>query len=229
MRVCGGITNPRSSNGTIASWAPSTPPRRVRLRRTFQGSRSPACLPSRAWADRSAGRSVRTETTFEPRIGAAWRVRDRWVLQGGYGLYYLGQNERGAALGFSQRSDAVVSTDGNFRPAVDLANPFANLPNGRLLEPVGASLGASSFLGQSIPVNYFDRPLPYSHQFSFDIQRELPGNLLAEVGYVANITRALPVNTNANVIPANLLGRRTSAGSSTPRGTTSVFPTPCRV
>lgn len=149
---------------------------------------------------------------FQPRIGAAWRVRDRWVVRGGYGLYYLGQNERGAALGFSQRSDAVVSTDGNFRPAVDITNPFANLPNARLLEPVGASLGTSSFLGQSIPVNYFDRPLPYSHQFSFDIQRELPGNLLAEVGYVGNITRGLPVNSNANVLPANVLGRRTAAG-----------------
>ncbi|HYO82726.1 MAG TPA: TonB-dependent receptor, partial [Bryobacteraceae bacterium] len=149
---------------------------------------------------------------FQPRIGAAWRVREGWVLRGGYGLYYLGQNERGAALGFSQRSDAVVSTDGSLRPAVDLTNPFANLPNGRLLDPVGVSLGAASFLGQGIPVNYFDRPLPSSHQFSFDIQRELPGNLLAEVGYVGNITRGLPLTTNVNVLPADQLGRRTSAG-----------------
>jgi hypothetical protein len=25
----------------------------------------------------------------QPRIGAAWRVRDRWVVRGGYGIYYL--------------------------------------------------------------------------------------------------------------------------------------------
>jgi hypothetical protein len=62
-------------------------------------------------------------------------------------------------------------------------------------------------------VNYFNRPLPFSHQFSFDIQRELPGNLLAEIGYVGNITRRLPVGgVNLNAVPSNLLGRRTAAG-----------------
>jgi hypothetical protein len=150
---------------------------------------------------------------FQPRIGAAWRVREGWVLRGGYGLYYLGQNERGAPLGFSQRTDAIVSTDGGLRPAVNLVNPFSNLPNGQLLQPVGSSLGSSSFLGQAIPVNYFDRPLPHSHQFSFDIQRELPGNMLAEVGYVANISRGLPIGTNLNYIAADQLGRRTAAGA----------------
>ena len=150
---------------------------------------------------------------FQPRFGAAWRVSERWLVRGGYGLYYLGQNERGAPLGFSQRTNAVVSTDGNLRPAVNLTNPFANQPGGRLLEPVGASMGPSSFLGQSFAVNYFNRPLPYSHQFSFDVQRELPGNLLAEIGYVGNMTRRLPVNAgNVNVLPASQLGRRTAAG-----------------
>jgi len=150
---------------------------------------------------------------IQPRVGAAWRIADGWVIRGGYGLYYLGQNERGSALGFSQRTNAVVSTDGNLRPAVDITNPFANQPNGRLLDPVGSSLGAASFLGQTVPVNYFDRPLPYSHQFSFDVQRELPGNMLAEIGYVGNITRRLPVNdVRLNVLPADLLGRRNAEG-----------------
>jgi hypothetical protein len=150
---------------------------------------------------------------FQPRFGAAWRVTERWLLRGGYGLYYLGQYERGEPLGFSQRTNAIISTDGNLRPAVDLSNPFRNLPGGRLLEAPGASLGASSFLGQNVPVNYFDRPLPYSHQFSFDIQRELPGNMLAEIGYVGNISRRLPVsNVALNVLPADQLGRRTPQG-----------------
>src|SRR5690606_33141527 len=91
--------------------------------------------------------------------------------------------------------------------------PFRNLPGGRLLDAPGAALGASSFLGQNVPINYYDRPLPYSHQFSVDIQRELPGNMLAEVGYVGNISRRLPVsNVNFNVLPVDQLGRRTPAG-----------------
>ncbi|MGH9628866.1 MAG: TonB-dependent receptor domain-containing protein, partial [Bryobacteraceae bacterium] len=150
---------------------------------------------------------------FQPRIGVAYRLGEKWVMRGGYGKYFLGQNEHGAALGFSQRTNAIVSTDGNLTPAVNLTNAFANQPGQQLLPPVGASNGAASFLGQGISVNYFDRPLPYSHQFSFDIERELPGNLLAEVGYVGNITRRLPIsNVNVNSLPASELGRRNASG-----------------
>lgn len=152
------------------------------------------------------------KNNWQPRIGVAYRLADKWVLRGGYGLYYLGQNEKGAASGFSQRSSAVVSTDGNLTPAVNLTNAFANLNGGTLLSPVGNSKGASSFLGESIGVNYFNRPLPYSHQFSFDIQRELPGNMLAEIGYVGNISKRLPVNNAVNAVPEQYLNRRTSAG-----------------
>jgi len=150
---------------------------------------------------------------FQPRIGAAYRLSSKLVIRGGYGLFYLGQNENGSNQGFSQRTNAVVSTDGNLTPAVNLTNPFANLPGGRLLAAVGNSLGAASFLGESLGVNFLDRPLPYSHQYSFDIQRELPGDLLLDVGYVGNTLRRMPVSTAVNVIPAHELGRRTPAGA----------------
>ena len=53
--------------------------------------------------------------------------------------------------------------------------------------------------------------------FSFDIQRELPGNMLAEIGYAGNLTRRLPISgtpgNNLNVLPASALGRRTASGA----------------
>jgi hypothetical protein len=149
---------------------------------------------------------------FQPRVGAAYQLTSKWILRGGYGLYYLGQNEQGSLLGFSQRTP-LISTVDNLTPVVTLSNPFANYPNGQLLDAVGNSRGAASFLGQSIPANYVDRPLPYSHQYSFDIQRELPFGLLAEGAYVGNTTRRLPLNLSANFIPASELGRRTPAGA----------------
>ncbi|HSB16935.1 MAG TPA: TonB-dependent receptor [Bryobacteraceae bacterium] len=152
------------------------------------------------------------KNNFQPRIGASYRIREKWVIRGGYGLYYLGQGEAGSVQGFSRRTTAVVSTDGNLTPAVKMTNPFALQPGGKLLDPIGSSLGEASFLGEGVTANYLDRVLPYSHQYSFDIQRELPGNLLVEAGYSGNITRKLPLNVGLNYVPANELGRRTADG-----------------
>ena len=167
------------------------------------------------------------KNNFQPRIGVAYRMFNKTVLRGGYGLYYLGQNERGSALGFSQRTNLVASLDGNLTPAISITNPFANQPNGRLLQPVGNSLGAASFLGQAIQVNYLDRELPYSHQYSFDIQQELPGDLLFEIGYTGNQTRNIPVTVgNINALPASELGRRTATGAIDTAYYTGLVPNP---
>jgi len=149
---------------------------------------------------------------FQPRLGAAYRIGQKWVVRGGYGLYYLGQNEPGAASGFSRRTNFVTSLDNNLTPAVTVENPVTTLPGGLLLNPIGASQGLASFLGEGLGVNYLNRPLPYSHQYSFDIERELPGNMLVEVAYVGNLTRKLPLGVNVNALPASELGRRTAAG-----------------
>jgi hypothetical protein len=154
------------------------------------------------------------KNNFAPRVGVAYRWRDKWVIRGGYGLYYLGQNAMGSNQGYSQRTNAVVSTDGGLTPAVNLTNAFALQPGGQLLAAVGNSQGAASFLGQSVTVNWLNRPMPYSHQYSFDIQRELPGNILVEAGYIGNQTRKLPLNNlNANYVPVTELNRRTAAGA----------------
>ena len=154
---------------------------------------------------------------FGPRVGVAYRLRDKWVVRGGYGLYYLGQNATGSNQGFSQRTNAIVSLDG-LTPAVNLANAFAVQPGGQLLAAVGSSQGVASFLGQSLTVNWLDRPLPYSHQYSFDIQRELPGRILVETGYVGNQTRKLPASANANYVPVSELNRAGQSISITPNG-----------
>lgn len=150
---------------------------------------------------------------WQPRIGAAYRIREKWVVRGGYGLYYIGDDQLGSSNGFSRQTNAIVTQDGlTPYPNMRTANPFVALPGGRLLNPVGTSLGAASFLGEGVVAWNRTRGLPYTHQFSFDIQRELPGGLLVELGYGGNLTRNLPVNTALNYIPAQELGRRTAAG-----------------
>ncbi|MGH9671548.1 MAG: TonB-dependent receptor domain-containing protein, partial [Bryobacteraceae bacterium] len=154
------------------------------------------------------------KNNWQPRIGAAYRLGDQWVVRGGYGLYYLGQDEAGSTNGFSRQTNATVSTNG-LTPIVGMttANPYVSLPGGRLLEPIGTSEGAASFLGEGVTANYIARTLPYSHQYSFDIQRQLPGDMLFEIGYVGNQTRGLPLTFNLNYVPVSELGRRLPNGT----------------
>ena len=158
------------------------------------------------------GSFTQDRNNFAPRFGAAYRLRDKWVLRGGYGLYYLGQSATGSNQGFSQTTNAITTVD-NLTPAVNLSNAFALLPGGQLLAAIGNSQGAASFLGQGLTVNYQNRPLPYSHQYSFDIQRELPMNILIEAGYIGNQTRKLPLGASVNYVPVSELGRRNAAGA----------------
>ncbi|HQR33136.1 MAG TPA: TonB-dependent receptor, partial [Blastocatellia bacterium] len=152
---------------------------------------------------------VPDRNNFQPRVGTAWQFRDKWVMRAGYGLSFLGQSSNGSAAGFSRPTSLIASTDGNITPAVTMNNPFPTtlFPTG-LLQPIGNSLGLATNLGQAVTAQFLNRPLPYSHQFSFGFQRELPSNWLAEVSYVGNITRKLPVSMNMNFIPRDILESR---------------------
>ena len=154
------------------------------------------------------------KNNFQPRIGLAYKLADKWVLRGGYGLYYMGEDATGSTNGFSRDTNAIVSTNG-LTPIVGMktANPFVALPNGQLLSAIGSSLGAASFLGEGVQAYQRDRGMPWSHQYSFDIQRELPGNVLIELAYTGNTARGLPVAFGMNYNPTSELGRRTSTGA----------------
>lgn len=140
---------------------------------------------------------------FQPRFGAAFKLTEQWVVRGGYGLFYLGADERGDTYGYSRSTPLVASTDGGLTPRVTLANAFSE----PLLQPVGNSQGLNTNLGLGINIGFFDRPLPYSHQYSLGLERQVGQNWLVEVSYVGNKSRRLPVSANVNVIPASELGK----------------------
>ncbi|MBI2684840.1 MAG: carboxypeptidase regulatory-like domain-containing protein [Acidobacteria bacterium] len=143
---------------------------------------------------------------IQPRIGIAWQVAPKWVLRGGYGLYYLGQNAVGSESGFSRRTDMITSTDGGLIPSASLSDPFpASLFPTGLLQPIGSSQGLSTNLGLAIAAQLLDRPLPKSHQFSFGFQRTLGTDWLFDASYVANITRQLPIGASLNFLSTQTL------------------------
>ncbi|MBI3696501.1 MAG: carboxypeptidase regulatory-like domain-containing protein [Acidobacteria bacterium] len=143
----------------------------------------------------------RNWTNFGPRFGFAYSLNPKTVLRGGYGLIY-GQSfdDPGSAPGFSQRTDMVTAIRTGV-PENTLTNPFP----GGLLKPVGNTLGLATFLGQGFNVNDPERNIPLTHQFSFEIQREIPGQMMLSVGYVGNRLRRLQVNQPINEIPLSAI------------------------
>ena len=117
---------------------------------------------------------------YAPRIGVAYQIDNRTVVRGGYGIYWVPtffsyQN----AIGYSQTTSIVASTNSNFTPAATINNPY---PDG-LLQPTGNTLGALSGVGQGITI--FDpqtRSAGYVQEYSLEVQREIPSGFVLSLG-----------------------------------------------
>lgn len=138
---------------------------------------------------------------FQPRIGGAYQLTDKMVLRGGWGIFFLNPTARGNLNGFSQNTPYIASLDAGQTPANTFSNPF---PAGILQSP-GSALGAATFLGQGPTFTDPGSRTPYVHQFSFGIQRQLPGNTLVDVAYVGSRTRAATVSKGVNEISVESL------------------------
>jgi len=138
---------------------------------------------------------------IQPRIGAAYRLNDKTVLRGGFGVYYLPTFDPPGTQGFSTSTPFTASNDGNATPANTMNNPY---PAG-ILRPSGSKSGLGTLMGTSISFADPQRTIPYNEQFSFGIQRQLPQHFVADVSYIGSRTHELEVGVNIDPISvANL-------------------------
>jgi hypothetical protein len=117
---------------------------------------------------------------FDPRAAFAYRMLDRTVIRGGFGMFrnfWWYGNSR--ADGFSISTPVIASLDG-LRPSALLNDP---IPGG-LLTPPGASLGLRANIGGGVTFNnQFTRPIRNT-RWSFGVQQQLTETMSAEVNYV---------------------------------------------
>jgi hypothetical protein len=138
----------------------------------------------------------------QPRFGLAYRLRDKLVLRGGWGRYYLNpSNTYIQSSGFNTSTPLVTSNDGGRTPISNLiSNPF---PSGLLL-PAGASLGANTFVGQGLTVVNTKFILPHMDQFSFGVQYQLGSHSKLDASYVGSRGNNLDATLAINPIPLSL-------------------------
>jgi hypothetical protein len=129
---------------------------------------------------------------FGPRLGLAYALNDKTVIRSSYGLIVGSASSARVnwgmyQQGFSATNNLYAST-GAITPAFNLANgwPASNFAS----PPFTAQQG---FLEQAVnEMEHGDSKQPYMQQWTFDIQRQLPSNMLLDVSYIGVKATHLP-------------------------------------
>ena len=118
--------------------------------------------------------------TFSPRVGAAWNIGgdERTSLRGGYGLYYTVNN---------QQELIVTVTNPPATPRVVIGGPTFPVP------PFDRAGGISVRPIQN------DIKYPRVHMWNVNLQRSLPADWVASIGYAGSRGRHIWRNADVNV------------------------------
>lgn len=137
---------------------------------------------------------------FAPRIGLAYQAAKQVVIRSGFGLFYQDSPNEAAATvnqtGYRSDSTFYGTIDG-VTPAYTLSNPF---PQG-FVPVTGSSLGLLTGVGTGIAAPYQSSPTPYSENWNFDVQYQLPHNWLIDTAYVGNHGVDLTYTGQINQLP----------------------------
>jgi hypothetical protein len=153
------------------------------------------------WSGRGARGGSKYAHNFDrnnigPRIGLAYRPTQKWVVRAGASMVYMGQYDQATPINVN----AGFSVRGSFAGVNPNAAAFLlkdGLPS--IIIPTEADLVpefGSVAIGQApvFAAEYFqpeDRPTPYLLNYNFNIQRQLPGDMLFEVGFLSTMGRKL--------------------------------------
>jgi len=180
-----------------ANPTPELPPSRFRVRGglLFAGvGGQPRELWNRDW------------NNFAPRIGVSWGVARNTVVRAGYGIYFGALGYRRTDVqqnGFERNTNVIPTKDSGLSFYGTLSNPF---PDG-ILNPVGASLGAMTDIGNSINPFNPDPVTDYNQRWQISVQRQLDRSTLVEAAYVGNRSSKVELDRDLNVVGNENLSR----------------------
>ena len=130
---------------------------------------------------------------FAPRFGLSYSPSAKWVVRMGAGAFY--SQDTG-----NPRFDMARNLAGRLRDNSSAALP--NLTWNNALASIAG--GVANVFRPYTFANPYDRRTPYTIQFMTNVQRELPGNSVFEVGYLGSVSHRLESMRAVNeALPAN--------------------------
>ena len=169
---------------------------------------------------------------FGPRFGFAYSPSMGWlsggnsqkfVIRGGFGIYFNRTEEELALQNLLAPPFGLVSTGvGDIGGSPSFANPFTDIATGTALNnkfpftpprPGDSNVNFGFFEPMSINTTSPDFTTPYAMNFNLNVQRELPGAMVMQVGYVGAQGRHLEIAYEGN--PITLSGAAACAADAT--------------
>ncbi|WP_321473991.1 carboxypeptidase regulatory-like domain-containing protein [uncultured Paludibaculum sp.] len=147
------------------------------------------------WVNKDERTQWNTGHNFAPRVGVAYKATNKLVVRTGFGIFdwkTVGQGPLSGIDGYAVSTPWVTTNDGGRTPANYLSNPFP----GGFRAATGSGDGLLTNVGFGATGFQKYRETPYLMQYSLDIQYELRGGTLLELGYVGNGGRHLSYGYN---------------------------------
>ena len=144
---------------------------------------------------------------FAPRVGLAYKITNKLVLRGGYGIFYGGQENgpfSNPSPGFNPpffvtQSYSMPCTQGIANPAVLDCSIMG-------LNPLAGGFPANALVDPNTPILYSIDPkirTPYNQQWHLGFQYQLPADTVLEIAYAGSRGSKLFTFYNGNqAVPA---------------------------
>jgi hypothetical protein len=138
---------------------------------------------------------------FSPRVGLAYHPFTPLVIRSAFGIFFADSPNQAAATvqntGYRATTTYYGTLDGA-TPNNYLSNPF---PGGSFVPQTGNILGLLTGTGSTITAGLRRQPSPYSENYQFGIEYQLPENWMIDISYVGNHGLQLPYGPSYNQLP----------------------------